>query len=303
MSGAEKLELTAEDGVEEILFVHDPDKPPVAVILILPAMGVAARYYRTLARTFAEDGYAVARAEYRGHGKSPYRAGRSFDYGYRDLVEVSIPTWADAARERWPNCPLFLLGHSLGGHLALLHASLPSSKIDGMMLVASGSVHYRAWTDSLGGCAKALFGTQFIALFSQVLGYWPGEKFGFAGREARTLTRDWAHYARAGSWRLAGSSRDWDAALARIEVPLLAVSLDFDELAPRRPVDELVASLSSAEITRVHLEESDAAPQVLTHFRWALDPAAVVERLQAWLKSHQVSSSDDIHPIPKGDPL
>lgn len=275
------IRVVAKDGVEEVAFMHDSRRARAAV-LVMPAMGVEARYYEQLAEQLIFSGFAVARAELRGHGASPVRAGRGIDFGYRELAEHSMPALVEAVRERWPELPVIVLGHSLGGQVATLYASLPEAEIDGLVLVASGSVHHRGWPS--GKQLRVLVGTQLYAMIARTCGFFPGEKVGFAGREPRKQMLDWAHNARTGRWRLQGSERDWDRALARVSLPVLAMSLDGDEFAPHGAVDRQLAKLESAKIERVRFERDSSPPELLHHFRWAKQPQPIVESLVRWFE-------------------
>jgi predicted alpha/beta hydrolase len=261
--------------------VHEPHGAARAVVLIMPAMGVDARYYEPLAIELARRGYAVARAELRGHGASPVRAGRRLDFGYRELSEHAVPALVSAVAERWPSLPRVILGHSLGGQIASLYASLPIASITGLVLVASGSVDHRGWPP--GQQRRVLFGTQLYALIARTLGFFPGDLLGFAGREPKSQILDWAHNARTGRWQLRGSERDWEAALAEVALPVLAVSLDRDDYAPHGAVDRQVAKLAGASVERLRLTQADTPPELLHHFRWARTPAPLVEQLDPWL--------------------
>ncbi|MFV8752260.1 alpha/beta fold hydrolase [Nannocystaceae bacterium ST9] len=281
----------ASDGVDEIAFVHEPylarpdlarpDARPRGAVLVMPAMGVEARYYEPLAVALAARGFAVARAELRGHGASPVRAGRGRDFGYRELAERSLPALIEALRERWPNVPRIVLGHSLGGQVASLYASLPGADLDALILIASGSVDHRGWPASQQ--TRVLFGTQLYAMIARVLGYFPGDKLGFAGREPRSQILDWAHNARTGRWQLRGSARDWEAALGEVDLPVLAISVDGDDYAPHGAVDRQVAKLRAAQVERIRLTRESAPPELLHHFRWARSPESMVATIDEWL--------------------
>ena len=61
------------------------DGPPVVV---WPAMGVPAGYYRRFALALRDSGLHVAVADLRGTGSSTPRPGRGSRYGYADLGTV-----------------------------------------------------------------------------------------------------------------------------------------------------------------------------------------------------------------------
>src|SRR3546814_18879264 len=80
---------------------------------------------------------------WRGIGSSDRRAGRRCDWGYRELLHDDLPAGMAALRERWPQARCWLGGHSLGGQLSLLFASLHPTEFAGLLLVASGSPYWR----------------------------------------------------------------------------------------------------------------------------------------------------------------
>ena len=109
------------------------------------------------------------------------------------------------------------------------------------------------------------------------LGYWPGHRLGFAGRQPRALMSDWGYEARHGRYRLRGDHTDYEAALGKLAVPTLLVDIAGDQMIPRAAVDHLAARLP-ADIDRVTV---DAVPD---HFLWARrTPEKVITRVESWL--------------------
>ena len=67
----------------------------------------------------------------RGQGRSSERASHFADFGYREMVEIDLPAAIAALRGRYPNRPLLLVGHSLGGQLATLPLTLDQPDVSG----------------------------------------------------------------------------------------------------------------------------------------------------------------------------
>ena len=111
----------------------------------MPAMGVRAAFYEPLALNLGENGINAVTADLRGLGASSVRVGRGTDFGYHDMLALDWPAVVDAVRSRFPRSRIFLLGHSLGGQLNALYASVHPQTVDGLILVASCSVFYRGW--------------------------------------------------------------------------------------------------------------------------------------------------------------
>lgn len=268
-SGSPHRQEWIERGTDR-LAVHaypDPDPPAAPAVVIWPAMGVPARYYRPFASALHRAGLAVRVVDLRGTGASVPRPSRRSRYGYAELasdVGAVLDASADLAGR-----PVVLLGHSLGGQACLLHCAAGGHPtVDGLVLVAVGLPWWRLYPPSHRSRLVGLVGSVNVA--SMLLGYWPG--WGFGGRQARGVVRDWAYTARTGRFPALGGV-DTQAALARVTVPVLAVSLERDGYTPAPVLDHLVGRLTSAPVRREHLD-GDA-----DHFTWARSPGPVADRV------------------------
>ncbi|MFL5349194.1 MAG: alpha/beta fold hydrolase [Hyalangium sp.] len=285
MPQIEKLRVRVEDGVESeaALFVREQGQPARAIIVCTPAMGVPARFYEPLAHELADRGLCAVTAELRGIGSSSVRVRRGVDFGYHELALRDLPAVISAARGVYPEAPVFVLGHSLGGQVSALYASAHPEAVRGLILVASGTPYFRNWR--FPGNLGVLVGTQLMRGLSSVLGYYPGRRFGFGGTEARRLIREWTAFAARGRLRVTQSPHDTEARLQQFSRPLLAISFDDDPLAPRPAVDHLLSKMPRAELTRWHLRPSEVGVQALNHFQWAKRPAPVAELIGEWIRA------------------
>ena len=68
-----------------------------------------------------------------------------------------------------------------------------------------------------------------------------------------------------------------------VRLPLLALSLHGDPVAPPGALAELLAKLPNAEITHETLDGVAADSPWRRHFSWARRPTGVHERLSHWL--------------------
>ncbi len=250
---------------------------PLATLMCLPALGVTAGYYEPLALALAAQGVAVATADLRGLGEHSVRARRGVDFGYAAMADDSARV-AAALRQRFSQ-PLFVLGHSLGGHIAALVAGSHPKTFDGLLLCASGTPHWRRYP--LKTAAGVLTLAHLSRALGATLGYFPGKRVGFGGTEAAQLMREWGSLARKG--RLSAAGLDAEHIFAQVAVPTLAVSLEGDWMAPRAAVDHLTSKLGRAPITRIHLTAECADPRGLDHFRWVKYPESVAVEIVRWI--------------------
>ncbi|MDM4718275.1 alpha/beta fold hydrolase [Micromonospora sp. WMMA1363] len=253
------------------------------VVLISPAMGVPARYYRTFATALRAAGLAVAVADLRGTGASTPRPSRDCSYGYAELA-TDVGVVLAALKARRDGRRTVVLGHSLGGQAALLHLALHEGHdVDGLALVAVGL----PWWRSYPGARRygVLPFTQGIAATARLLGVWPG--WGFGGRQARGVIHDWAYTARTGRFpQLDGV--DAEAAIRAVRTPVLAVSVDDDQYTPHETLDHLCGKLVTAPVARERYTAAQSGAR-MDHFTWvrAASPlAGRVARFAARLPTH-----------------
>jgi predicted alpha/beta hydrolase len=178
--------VEARDGARSELIIVQPDRRPRRVLYWLPAMGVPAKHYLPFAEALAARDIAVALHEWRGIGSSNRRAAKHCDWGYRQLLEVDLPAGVEQVRMRWPaQEKLWLGGHSLGGQLCCLYASLHPDQFAGIALVASGAPYWRRFS---AGIALRL-AYALVSPLASLMGYLPGRRIGFGGNEARRHRR------------------------------------------------------------------------------------------------------------------
>lgn len=245
-------------------------------VVVLPAMGVPARLYGRLAAALGERGHTVATVALPGDEGTP-RPSRRHDAGYGDLVDGPVAAAVDAARAPAGE-PVLLVGHSLGGQLALLYAARHPDAVAGVALPAAGTNHWRAFPRATG--LRFLAITQAAGVLATVLGHWPGDRLGFGGRQPPRVIRDWARMGRSGRLGAVVRGRD-DAALAALRVPVLSLTLEGDTFAPPSAAAALLASVPAAATTRVHLPAA-AFDGPVDHLRWLRDPAPVATAIHQW---------------------
>lgn len=107
-SGSEQLKLFGQ--------VWQPIDAPSAVIALVHGMGEHSGRYRKFAEFFTERGFAVMAFDQRGHGKSEGKKGHITHYN--QLLE-GVDELLERVRIRFPNIPVILWGHSMGGNVVL----------------------------------------------------------------------------------------------------------------------------------------------------------------------------------------
>jgi predicted alpha/beta hydrolase len=282
----QELRIVSLDGVHHTASFHlTGPESRAPLVLCLPAMGAAADYYRPLGERLAKDGVAnVALLDLRGQGRSTARARQGADFGYREILEYDLPVAAAALRRLFPDVPLFLAGHSLGGQLGLFFAAARPGMVDGLMLLAAGTAHYRAWPrgDRLGAYAL----TAGVRLAAAALPWYPGSLLGFGGDQPRRMMRDWGRVTKRGEYRPEGSGFDYEAAARSLRLPVLSVGVRGDPVAPDGARRALLARVPYARITPVEIDGVARHKPWKRHFSWAREPAEMASIISGWLRAH-----------------
>lgn len=251
-------------------------------IICLPAMGVRAVYYKKFADALKSQGFNVVLMDWRGTGSSTFRANHKTDFGYEQLIN-DVHDLIILVKAELPNSKIIIIGHSLGGQVGALFASKYSHYITALVLITTCNVYFKGWP----GMAKIkvlLAGITFYPL-SLLLGYFPGNNLGFGGREAMTVMKDWCANALTGNYKLSASTFNYDKALSRLTVPVLALSVENDKLASKPSVVNFIKKLGSAPITHLHLSAQDLDVYPLNHFSWVKKPQGVTQIISTWLSN------------------
>ncbi len=285
----ESVTVTSADSAAAfVLRVWPAADPAAPVLLILPAIAVKAKYYQAFAASLNSRGLSCVTTDLRSQGESTPAVRQAPNFGYREMLEADLPAITAAVRERFPDAPLFLFGHSLGGQLALLFTAARAAavtpagpqEIAGVIVIGTGSVYWRAFAPARQ--ASVLVGGQYIGIVSRLRGYWPGGK-AMGGPVVGRVMTDWARHSRTGRYQPHGATRDYDRLLGQMPVPVLVISLDADPLGPKSTVNWLVDRLTAAKVTRWHLDEASGIRN-RGHFAWVRDSEVLSHHIAAWIK-------------------
>ena len=110
------------------------DTPARAVVVLVHGLGEHSGRYDHVAARLVGEGYAVHAVDHRGHGRSD--GPRAFIEDMDDVV-ADVDTLVDGAVAAEPDVPVFMLGHSMGGLIALRYALAHQERLAGLILSAA----------------------------------------------------------------------------------------------------------------------------------------------------------------------
>ncbi len=128
-------------------------------------------------------------------------------------------------------------------------------------------------------------GTQLARTIANMMGYFPGERIGFARFESQQVIGDWASNARTGRYDVANSPHRFEELLDKVSIPVLAISFKDDGLAPKRAVQNLCQKIRGAQLTLVELGSNDGEKNI-DHFNWLRKPEPVISKIEEWFNSN-----------------
>jgi predicted alpha/beta hydrolase len=278
-----KLMVTSDDGAVHAAMIFPSATCDSPILLCLPAMGAAAGYYAPFAQALAAAGHGMAALlDLRGQGDSSARARRD-DFGYREILELDIPAAIARLRKVLGARPLYVVGHSLGGQLALFSAARPGPRPDGLVLIAAGTAYWRDGPAHQRRAAR--LGFVAVRTAARLLPWYPGTRLGFGGDQPRRLMRDWGRVTREGRYAPEGSGLDYEAAARALSLPVLSVGIHEDPIAPEGAREALLARVPRSAVTRVELGGVAGHTPWKRHFSWARRPDEVVGAIGGWLQA------------------
>lgn len=229
------FQTRASDGWELGLEARAPVGPCRGTLLLLHAMMVDARTLDRppgsgIASAFCERGFQVFTADLRGRGASGPTVSQGGTWSYDDLVQRDVPALVSAVAAR-SSGPLWVVGHSLGSHVAAASigsgACLPAPH--GLVLIA-GNI----WLPSLEGSRRRrLEKSLALGLFgagADAVGRWPSRRLRMGSvDEAMPYVQDLCRFWREDSW-CSRQGVDYLASLEKVSGPVLAVTGAADRL-------------------------------------------------------------------------
>jgi acylglycerol lipase len=133
--GVFESELKTADNLSLFVRAWEPETEGRAVVCLIHGLGEHSDRYAHVAATLNGSGYIVYAFDLRGHGRSDGIRGHAPSY---DTLMDDISSFLAAAELRYPQLPLFLYGHSLGGSLVINYVLRRHPILNGVIVTAPG---------------------------------------------------------------------------------------------------------------------------------------------------------------------
>ena len=282
--------FTADDGAELPLRVWLPEGKTTAMILAIHGFNDYSNAFAGPAADWAKDGIATYAYDQRGFGAAPMHG---FWAGSARLA-TDLAEASRVLRARHPGVPLYILGESMGGAVAIVAMSgidgTPRPEADGIIL-----------------SAPAVWGRDTMNAFERVglwVGYrtFPGMTFtgkGFGIKPSdniemlRALSRDPLVIKETRVDAIKGLVDLMDEAqegASKLDLPMLLIYGQHDELIPKEPIRRFIAHLPPDGGTARRIAWYPNGYHMLMR---DLDAATVNRDIAAWIENVRA-------PLPSG---
>ena len=106
-----------------------PDKPMRALMIVVHGIGEHSGCYERFSERFVSQSIGILLFDLRGHGRSPGIRG----HASIRLIQKDIHIIVQNMNKRFPDLPIVLFGHSMGGHFVLNYAIAENGAVQGII--------------------------------------------------------------------------------------------------------------------------------------------------------------------------
>lgn len=123
-------------------WIYVPACEPCGIVQLIHGFGEHSRRYFHMIVAFMDAGYIVAADDHVGHGKTAIENGVWSDWGDQGphTMMEDEHTLTQIVKEKYPNLPYFLFGHSMGSFIARDYIATYGDELDGVTICGTAGV-------------------------------------------------------------------------------------------------------------------------------------------------------------------
>jgi alpha-beta hydrolase superfamily lysophospholipase len=221
------------------------DQPAKGVVTLAHGYGEHSGRYAYVASRLTAAGYTVYAPDHHGHGRSTGKRGRiSLTAAITDLHQMIVTV----SKARHPDAPQFLLGHSMGGAIALRYAIAHQDRLTGLVVSAplaavDGGAALKTLGKLLGlilpGAPVGRVDPRLVSRDKAVVDAYVADPLNYHGPIPAGVGRQFL---------LSSDALPED--VRRISVPTLLLWGTADRLCPPRGAEAVAANIGSSDFTK-----------------------------------------------------
>ncbi|WP_175684642.1 alpha/beta fold hydrolase [Burkholderia anthina] len=272
------ITLTATDGYL-LGGTHYPSRAPLKGRLVIAgATAVPHGFYRRFAEFAATRGFETLTFDYRGIGRSRPASLKSFRMDLLDWARLDLAAAVDAMAGG--TVPLFVVGHSYGGHAFGL---LPNhAEVAGCYLFGTGA-GWHGYMPPLERLRVLTMWKVVLPVLTRWKGYCPWKMLGLGEDLPADVYRQWRHWCRFRRYFFDDPAmRGIERVYAEVRTPIVAANALDDLWATPESRDAFMQGYRNAPVTRQEVDPNGVGGKIghMGYFRPAAEP--LWERALDW---------------------
>ncbi|BDX05920.1 alpha/beta hydrolase family protein [Planctobacterium marinum] len=251
MVSSAQLSIVTSDNVElgatHYFTDHKPDgiKSAAPLIIVAGATGTPQRFYKRFAEAAVNAGCQVLTFDYRGIGRSRPQTLKGYQVDYLDWAKQDLA--AVIAHCKIYDAPIYIVGHSYGGHAVGLLPDL--SPIRGVWTFGTGA-GWSGWMPTFERI-KVQFMWHIVApVLTRVYGYLGWSRLGMGEDLPLNVYRQWKHWCSYPNYFFGDPELpELPKQFARVKIPVTAINATDDKWAPPVSRDAFMQHYSNANLS------------------------------------------------------
>lgn len=248
---SESITITAADGYRIAATRFNAQGRLRGHLIVAGATGVPQGYYRRFAEYASSSGFSALTFDYRGVGASRRGRLRGFKTDLLDWAQLDLAAVVGAMASK--DMPLFMVGHSFGGHAFGL---IPNHRdVSGFYTFGSGS-GWHGWMPRMEGLKVLLLWNLVCPPMARWFGYLPMSRLGIGEDLPLGVYRQWRHWC-----RFPGYFFDDPAVADRmrkkfacVQSPIAAANSLDDAWIPPRARDAFMRWYCNTQVERIDID-------------------------------------------------
>lgn len=242
----ESVWIRASDGAILGGSLFRPRHKAVATVSVHSGTGVKKELYANFAKYLCEHGYAVLLFDYRGIGESRPGDLSSCRARMRDWGALDMSAALGWLKDRFPELPAFIVGHSMGGQLIGL---MPNHSLASGIVTIAASTAYWADLPLPYNLYTASIWYGLVPLSTRLAGYFPSKRLRLGEDLPSGVAQEWAKWCTTREYLRPHFGRSLVANyFSEVKLPLKAYVLAGDWIATPKTVPKLMSYFSKCRV-------------------------------------------------------
>jgi len=256
----ENMTLRAADGYRLASTRYNAEGELIGHLIVAGATAVPQSFYRHFAEYASNRGFTTLTLDYRGVGQSKPASLKEFEMDYLAWAYLDLAAAVEEMAD--DTVPLFLVGHSFGGHAFGL---LPNHQSVRAFYTFATGAGWHGWMPFMESLKVRLLWNVILPVVTRWKGYLPGKALGLGEDLPLGVYKKWRHWCRFPKYFFDDPDMAYVAeAFARIKTPVIAANALDDLWALPQSRDAFIQAYRNAPVERIDLDP-DRIPGGIGH--------------------------------------